>query len=691
MTHTRSLDAGRRLAVDVGGTFIDYVLLDEETGEVSIDKEAAHRDAISSQLFVGYDRVTGGDTGLERFVHGSTLAINTILQEAGAKVGLITTRGFRDVLEIGRGNRPDIYDFFYRPPRTLVPRHLRREVGERMAFDGEPLEPLDLADLDGAVAALVEHGVEAIAVCFLHSYANAEHERQAKERIRQIAPDLYVTVSSDVATEWREFERTSSTVLNAYVMPIVSRYFGEVEDGLGERSFGGKLAIMQSNGGIMPAPVARDVPLRTLESGPAGGVVGASALADAIGEPNVICADVGGTSFDVALIHDGKAVERYSTEVEGRPVLAPTVDIVSVGAGGGSIAWIDERGVLRVGPESAGSRPGPACFGNGGTRPTVTDCHLVLGRLDPDRFLGSRMRLDVAAAREAIATIAEPLGISVEEAAGGVIRVAETDMGHALRLMTVERGYDPRQFAMLSYGGGGGLFAAALIHDLEIPRAVVPTAAAVFSAWGLLFADFREDASLTRVLHVTEQEQESFVAEVRGVLDRAVVKLGAHGIDAADAATAARADVRFVGQEHTLTVPIALHDDPARVVAALRESFAERHRAQYGQADTSRDVEVVTVRATATGRVRHPDLGRGPAPAGGPAAARRSRPVWFSSVDAFVETAIWERPDLGRSDVVEGPAIIEEWNTTVPVAPGQRATVDGLGNVIIAKSNGEGR
>lgn len=674
---------GRRLAVDVDGTFIDYVLLDEETGEVAIDKEAAYRDEIAKQLFVGLDRVTRERGDITRFIHGSTLAINTVLQEAGASIGLITTRGFRDVLEIGRGNRPkSIYDMSFRPPRALVPRYLRREVSERVDFEGNELEPLAFDEVDSEVDFLVEAGVEAVAICFLHGYANHEHERLAKQRIQERHPSLHVTASYEVATEWREFERTSSTVLNGYVMPIVTRYFAEVEAGLAARKFSGNLAIMQSNGGIMPSRVARNVPLRTLESGPAGGVVGARALAEAMGESNVICADVGGTSFDVALIHDGAVIERFRTDVDGRPVLAPTVDIISVGAGGGSIAWIDDRGSLRVGPESAGSRPGPACFGQGGDRPTVTDCNVVLGRLDPGRFLGSRMKLDVDAARAAIGRVAERLDMSVEDAAAGAIKVAEADMGYALRLMTVERGYDPRHFAMLSYGGGGGLFAAALIRDLEIPRAIVPTAAAVFSAWGLLFADYREDASLTRVLRVRSGDEDAFVATVRQVLDEARSKLADHGIFGEQAICAARADVRFAGQEHTLTAPIVLLDDPVETVQRLREAFAERHRAQYGQADLSRDIEVVTVRATATGRVKHPDIRAGANRQAGEASPGM-RQVWFSSVDSFVEAEIWSRTELTTSTVVSGPAVIEEWNTTIPVGPGQQAAIDDFGNLII--------
>lgn len=684
-----SVNGYHRLAVDVGGTFIDYVLLNEQTGEVTVDKEPAYKDEISRQLFSGYDRVTPqGDHSVNRLIHGSTLAINTILQETGSSVGLLTTRGFRDVLEIGRGNRVDIYDFFYRPPRPLISRRLRREVRERINPAGKEVVPLSLDEVEAEAAFLLTHGVEAIAICFLHAYANPTHEQRARDWLAHRYPDLYVSCSHEVANEWREYERTSSVVMNAYVMPTTGRYFSEVETELKRRGFAGDLAIMQSNGGVMPADVAKQVPLRTLESGPAGGVVGAQALAVAVDEPNVICADVGGTSFDVALIHEGRVVERYKTEVDKRPVLAPTVDIISIGAGGGSIAWIDDRNSLRVGPRSAGARPGPACFGSGGTEPTVTDCNLLLGRLDAENFLGRRMSLDVAAAEAAVASIAEPLGIDLVSAAGGVVRLAETNMVYAIRQMTVERGQDPRRFVLLAYGGGGGLFASALIDELEVPQAIIPQNSAVFSAWGLLFADYREDAWLTKVLAINESTQSEFARLVEVLAREARCKLAQHGIDTGRAELSARADIRFVGQEHTLITPVPLGLSAAELASKLKESFAERHRAQYGQADERRDIEVVTVRATALGGVPHPNL---VATEVGPSvpSPHTTRSVWFTSENATVETAIWERATLKPGDTVQGPALIEEWNSTTLVNPGQTARVDGFNSIrVLSASEG---
>jgi N-methylhydantoinase A len=684
------VEDGSRLAVDVGGTFIDYVLLDQTTGEVVVDKEPAFADEVAERLFIGFDRLTSrSDVTVDRLIHGSTLALNTILQERGAHVGLLTTSGFRDVLEIGRGNRVDIYDLLYSPPAPLVPRALRREVTERLDAQGQVVTPLDLDDLERQADVLLGQGVEAIALCFLHAYANPVHEQQARDWLTARYPDVVVSCSHEVATEWREFERTSSVVLNTYVMPTAGRYFAEIESELERRSFAGDLAVMQSNGGVMPSEVATQVPLRTLESGPAGGAVGAQVLAGVLGEPNLICADVGGTSFDVALIREGRATERFRTDLAGRPVLCPTVDIHSIGAGGGSIAWIDDRRSLRVGPESAGSRPGPVCFAFGGTRPTVTDCNLVLGRLDADNFLGRNMRLDLAAAEAAIGALAEGLGMDMLQAAGGVIRIAEMDMVNAIRLMTVERGEDPRSFALLPYGGGGGLFASALIEELDIPRAIVPANAAVFSAWGLLFADYREDASLTRVLAVNSETESEFAELVSMLVEQARTKLAAHGIDAAAAELTAQADVRFVGQAHTLGVALRLGQSPEALAADLKEGFVDCHLARYGQADASRDVEVVTVRASAVGRIPHPRL-EAVETTETSVQPVSSRPVWFSSAGSMVETEVWSRPDLAPGVRVTGPAVIEEWNTTILVNPGQVAEIDGFKNVIISRSDERG-
>ena len=489
------------IAVDVGGTFIDVVSIDRETGAVSVEKQPSTPDRLAEELLTALERLPGTLAEIDRFLHGSTVAINALVQREGAKVGLITTRGFRDVLELARGNRPHIYDWVWMPPEPLVPRELRREVTERLGPRGDEVAPLDLAGLAREADALVAAGADAIAVCFLHAYANPKHEREAAEVIERRLPGFPVTLSSDVAAEWHEYERTSTAVINAYVQPSTRTYLGSLRDRLDGAGMRGAIGVMQSNGGVMAAERAVELPVRTLSSGPAGGVVGVATLARRLGHPDAICTDVGGTTYDVAIIEGGRVQERTESEIAGLPVLAPTVDVASIGAGGGSIAWIDDLGGLRVGPVSAGARPGPACFGFGGVEPTVTDCHLVLGRLDPDRFLGSRMHLDLDAAEQAISErVATPLGMRIEDAAEGVLRIVETAMANAIHSMTVERGIDPRTFALYAYGGAGGLFAAATATELDIPTIVVPREPATFSAWGILGSEYREDVSTTRVL-----------------------------------------------------------------------------------------------------------------------------------------------------------------------------------------------
>jgi N-methylhydantoinase A len=673
-----------RVAVDVGGTFIDFALLDEATGELTIEKQPATATKLAEEFLTGLARlpVPAGEIG--RLSHGTTVAINAVLQERGVNVGLMTTRGFRDVLAIGRGSRREIYNFFYSPPEALVPRYLRREVTERTAADGSELEALSLDEVDRELAYLVEHGAEAIAVCFLHAYANPAHERQAVERIRATRPGLSVTASSEVATEWREFERTSTTVLNSYIQPPFAAYLGDLGKRLRGAGYTRPLALMQSNGGVIDAARAGELPIRTLESGPAGGVIGARALAGELGYQNVICADVGGTSYDVALIESGQILERTETSVGGRPVVGPGIDIISIGAGGGSIAWIDHRGAVKVGPQSAGADPGPACFGLGGTEPTVTDCHLVLGRLDANNFLGSRMQLDVEAAERAIADrIATRIGATLEDAADGILAIAETNMTYAIRAITVERGLDPREFALISYGGGGGLFAAATAEELEIPTVIVPPTPANFSAWGILASDYRDDAALTRVRLFDDDAVTGLVADLRDLAARATTDLRAYGFAERDLDHRYRADVRYVGQEHTITVLLESDwvDDEDALLSGLPERFVALHRQLYGHGEADTGLEVVTVRCRAVAPVGHPRFGaRG---SGTPATPARERSVYFRRFDGWVDTPVFDRDDLARDQVIEGPAIIEEWTTTIVVPPGWSVHADRIGDLVL--------
>jgi N-methylhydantoinase A len=699
VTATESLTAGNgaspdrrhRIAIDVGGTFVDYVLLDESTGDITIEKQLSTPERLVEEVSAGLERLPVGLVDVGRIFHGTTVVVNTIVQEQGVRVGLLTTAGFRDVLEIGRGSRPELYNPRCREPASLVARHLRREVPGRLDASGSEVVPLDLDRVDAESDALVQDGCEAIAICFLHSYANDAHERAAAERARERHPQISVTASSELVREWREFERTSTTVLNAYVQPHFRGYVKAIADKLNSGGYTRPLAVMQSNGGVSVSTRAADRPITTLESGPAGGVIGAHALAAELGLDNVICVDVGGTTCDVALIERGEIVERTLTRIAGRPVVGPTIDITSVGAGGGSIAWIDSRGALRVGPRSAGSSPGPVCFGLGGTEPTVTDCQLVLGRLDAGTFLGSRMELDVAGATAAVQRIGDALGLGLEETAGGVLRLAETNMMNAIRSITVERGLDPRGFTLMSYGGGGGLFAAAVSEELDIGRVIVPRVPANFSAWGIVTSDYREDNALTFIRPLHGGTAEEIASIVRTLSAQNLEQLESHGFDVGGVRSSARADLRFAGQEYTVTVPIdeSWLDDPAVLLAGLQERFVEAHRRLYGHGEPGAPQEVVTVRVRSVAEVSKPMW---PAWDGGAEAEpAASRETYFAQIGELRKTPVYSRDELVAGQRLAAPAIVEEWTSTTLVPPGWQATVDQFGNLVLTSTEREER
>ncbi|MDE0356942.1 MAG: hydantoinase/oxoprolinase family protein [Gammaproteobacteria bacterium] len=678
----------KRLAIDIGGTFADFVLLDEETGSVTLEKEPSPKERLTDHIFKGIGRLGVDLTDLDMVIHGSTVVINTILQEVGSRIGLITTQGFRDVLSLGRGNRPEVYNLLYKPPAPLIPRYLCLEVPERLDHKGGVITSLDEESTRRAVERLKAREVEGIAVCFLHAYANPEHERAVRRIAGEVYPEAHVSISSDITGEFREFERTSTVALNTYVMPSVSAYLAGLEERLSAGGFRGGLNIIQSTGGLTTSEEARRMPIRTLESGPAGGVIGAVALGEQLDEPNLIATDVGGTSFDVALILDGGPFEKSETYVNKRPVLQPTIDITSVGAGGGSIAWLDDSGGFRVGPLSAEADPGPVCFGKGGTEPTVTDAHLVLGRINPRNFLGRRMELDVAGARAAIqGRIADPLGLSLEEAAHGITHLADTNMIHAIRRVTIERGHDPRDFTLLGYGGGGGLFAASLAREMEIGKTIIPVNPAVFSAWGILNSDFREDVVRTTVMPTAALAVEELLEMFGDLADVAADKLAASGLAAERARFVRALDMRYEGQEHTVKVPLPPADDfKAGGMALLQSLFDQLHERMYAHASPGTPTELVNLRLSAIVESGKPSILQIPRGTGdGDEALKSHRRVYFRDERDAVTCPVYDRERLGAGDAFRGPAIVEEWNTTTIVHPGQRLGVDDYGNLIISE------
>ena len=679
---------GARVAVDIGGTFTDLVAL-HDNGEISYTKSLTTYDDLSRGVLDCLHKAGVSLPEFEFFIHGTTIAINTVIQRKGALTGLITTEGFRDAYEIGRSNRPDAYNLAYQRPVPLIPRDLRFGVPERLSSTGKVRTPLDEDAVRAAVRELKARGVTSIAVVFLHSYANPEHEVRAGEIIAQDFPECFVSLSHNILREFREYERTSTTVLNAYIAPSVSDYVVKLDTALRKADFSGHFMIMQSNGGTMSASTARDLPVAMMESGPVAGVIGSGSLGQALGLPNVISFDMGGTTAKSSLVKDGdvRVVTGYfiGGYESGHPMMLPVVDIVEVGTGGGSIAWIDAAGGLKVGPISAGSTPGPVCYGNGGTEPTVTDANLILGRLDAENFLGGEMRLDLEGAIAAMRRrIAEPLGLSVEEAALGVIAIADAKMSLTVREVSVAKGYDPRDFALVASGGAGPLHAVSIARELSIPKVVVPELPGTFSAFGMLFADVRHDYVQTNIRPMTGLDH----AEVNGVFQRmgeeAAATLQRDGVPAHLCVTTRTVDLRYRGQEYTLSVPAPPGPVNAELLVKLRASFEELHYARYQHAAPEEEVEIVNLRLSAAGRFSEQTASSFTRITKYEASHRKgvlTRRVVFE--EGAFECAVHQRSSLAPLQVIEGPAVIEELVSTTILAPGDRATLHETGAIII--------
>jgi N-methylhydantoinase A len=685
-----------RVATDIGGTFTDLVYLDEASGEVRIAKASTTPSAFE----LAVDQVLGKadirpDDDISSFFHGSTVVINALTERKGATTALITTRGFRDVLELARSNRPDLFNLRYAKPKPFVERYLRFEVSERTDHRGEELEPLSEQDVRDAVAEARRFGATAFAVCFLHSYANPEHERECGRIVHEAFPEAAVTLSHEVCGEWREYERTNTAVLNAYVQPVVAAYVKGLRTKLEARNIRDHIYMMQSSGGSMTIDQTTQRPINMVESGPVAGVTGAVVTGEAIGRPNLITLDIGGTTAKTSLVQAGQAKTTSDYHIErtpgwaGYPIKVPVVDIVEIGAGGGSIAWLDEAGGLSVGPRSAGAEPGPACYGKGGTEPTVTDANLVVGRIDPDYFLGGEMEVSREAAEQAMRRIAEPLGLSVEQAALGIIRLANANMVNAIKLVSVRRGHDPRDFDLVAMGGGGSMHAGALAPELRIPRVVVPRAPAVFSAWGMLMTDLRADWVRTNVADVGTVPDGELEATFAGLEDSARAYFQDEGLDGSGLVLSRSADMRYRGQEHTVTVPF-----PAAVAGGDRGQLLEAFHSAHEQLYTFRldsGVEIVNFRLTGLGVLQKPTLRRlDDTDPDASKALKGRRRVHFDAEGAH-EASVYQREQLGAGARVSGPAIVEESGSTTVVAPSQELVVDEFGNLIITPAGGTAR
>jgi len=673
-----------RLSTDVGGTFTDGVLLDEETGKITTSKVSSTPENPAVGTIEGIERFDVPLREVSFLSHGTTVVINALIEGKGAKTALITTRGFRDVLEIGRSNRTEMYDALYSKPQPLVPRYLRLEVGERIDADGNVLEPLDRDELAGKIDLLKREKVQSIAVCLLNAYANPQHEIEIGAFLRERLPGVTVSLSHLITRRYYEFERTSTTTQNAYVMPVVRRYLNDLEEDLKSRQFEQVLQIMQSNGGVMAASVARDIPIAMVESGPAGGAIGAAQLAKLSGFENVISYDMGGTTAKTSIITGGlpETTEQYA--VEGRPILLPVVDLREIGAGGGSIAWIDEAGAMHVGPQSAGAVPGPACYQRGGAEPTVTDANLELGILDPEYFLGGGMAISKPLAHDAIKTVADHFDLSVDEAALGIIKIVNTNMSGLLQSMTVKRGYDPREFVMVAFGGAGPIHATAIARELRIPTVIVPPYSGVFSAWGMLMADLRHDLSQTHIAPLDGADIEALGAIFRQLEDRVARVFERERIASDRIAVSYQVDLRYMGQEHTLAID-APRPITAAAKAALAQSFDETHLRVYGHNAPQERKEIVSLKVIGLGKVRKPVLEQieagGDAPPGAARLGTRDVYVGNGRAQAF---SIYRRDRLLAGNRIAGPAVIEEVTATTVVEPNQTCRVDAYGTLIIS-------
>jgi N-methylhydantoinase A len=672
-----------RVGIDIGGTFTDFVVVDVEGRTMRTEKT----------LTTPHDLWEGIATGLERarvpldqteIAHGTTVVLNTFLERRGAPTGLITTVGFRDAYEIGRGARPDMYNLFYRKPAPLVPREHRLEVRERLDADGAVVLPLDEADVRAAAEHFRAHGISDIGVCFLHAYRNPEHEDRAAEVLAEVYPEALVSLSHRLVREWREYERTSTTCINAYVRRTTGRYMERALAQLAEGGYRSEFFINQSSGGVVSARTASDKPVVTLMSGPAGGVAASARAGAEAGMEDVIAFDMGGTSTDVAVISGGQARLTADTKIEGHPIAVPTVDIHSIGAGGGSLAWVDEVGALNVGPRSAGAVPGPACYGRGGTEPTVTDANVILGRVAPSDFIPDQLELDGPTAADAVdRAVGAPLGLTTVDAALGIVEIVNLKMAMAVRAVTVQRGLDPKDFALYAFGGAGAGHACWIARELGIPRVVVPVAPGQFSALGIALTDVRHDFVRT-VLARPDAVTPAFLGDAfAGVDEEARVALAAEGIADDRMRLVRSVDARYAGQEYTIPVPLAngALDDAA--VDRLRADFHRLHEQTYGHASEDEPVEVVNVRIAAIGllpEVELPALQHGPAEPS-PDAQHGIATTCFASDRGNVDCPVFVRDRLVPGNVVSGPAIVAEVGATTVLPPGCSARVDGRGQL----------
>jgi len=687
-----------RFGVDIGGTFTDLVMLDDVTGDLQRVKLPSTPKDPSIGFMSVMERALKQSgiraEAIRYLVHGTTVATNTIIEGKGAKAALVTTEGFRDILEIARQIRPRLYDIFCEKPKPIIPRNLCYGVPERIDCAGKVLQALDEDTVRTVARQIRKEGVEAVAVCLLHSYVNQDHEKRVGEILAEELPGIFVSLSSELCPEMREYFRASTTVINAVEMPIVSRYLDQLEGRLAKIGVRVGLNLMASAGGIISSQVARREPVHLVESGPAAGVIAASHLGGLAGIKNLIGFDMGGTTAKTSLVEGGipKVAAHFEVGSQamaesrgaGYPVRTPVLDLVEIGAGGGSIAWVDPGGGLRVGPQSAGADPGPACYGWGGEEATITDANLLLGRLNPEYFLGGEFKLHPDLAEKAVAKLAKKLGMTLVNAANGIIEIANANMVGALRLVSVQRGFDPREFVLVAFGGAGPVHANALARELSIPKILIPMGPGVTTALGLLVSDIRHDYTKAHLRPMSALDFNHINRSYQEMERQGGDVLRSEGVEAESVKFTRHVDIRYVGQSYELKIQAPERDLGQEDVAALNAAFFKEHEKAYGYAARTEPTEVVNLRTAAIGSIMRPRLRQLPSgDADASAAVKGQREVYFSEGGKKLPCAVYERYMLKSGNWIDGPAIVEEIDSTTVIHPGYRAYIDVHGNLLI--------
>jgi N-methylhydantoinase A len=682
-----------RIGVDTGGTFTDVSLIDEGTGEMHIMKVPSTPQNPSLAVLNGVKQIikeTNIDFNqISFFIHGSTVATNALLEQKGAKTGLITTKGFKDVLQIGRQTRPKLYDFRARKSEPLVPRNLRLELNERIDYQGNIVHEVEKDEVLKLAETIKANKLTSLAVCFMHSYINPANEYKVKEILAEALPELSVTISCEVLPEIKEFERTSTAVANAYVLPKMKFYLGHLKDNLKKLKIPSSLYIMQSNGGIISANTAMNMPVRTVLSGPAGGVLAGSLVAKNTPFKNIITIDMGGTSLDTALIEN--EIPQYTTvsEVEGRPIKVPMIDMHTIGSGGGSIAWIDTGGALRVGPQSSGADPGPVCYGKGGTEPTVSDANVILGRLNPVSILGGKMKMDLESARKVMKEkIADPLGITIEEAAEGILKVINANMVRGIRVISVEKGHDPREFSLMAFGGAGPLHAVDIAKEINSREVIIPPTPGITCATGMLMADVKHDYVKSFTAYLNDVSTEQFNEQLFSLAEEAYKDLFEEGFSEKDIALEASLDLRYQHQAYEINISLSDTVVTDELITESITSFHENHKNIYGFNRPNESLEVANIRLVGIGKIKkimHGETSYEEVDKLINPIAKRQ--VYFNS--QYHETSIFNRSDITSNTTITGPAIIEQMDSTIIIHPGQTAKTDSLGNLIINLTSAE--